>query len=304
MFLRIYTIFIVICFENSCLVPNRQCGGLGYTSQNNCCEPLTCVHRNMKLSQCLYIPPKKSNSECLFENDSCEKNSECCKGLLCQYSTFYQSNVCTVNYFQDNKIQKVGEKNNNLNAKMNTSMDCCQPSCLNTLIQNTTFLQLSQCTQNNFWPFNSSDYNAYGFATVNNLLINDTTCCGCYEMYIKSLYKKIVVQVINQFSSNETSADVDDKKYFFINVAGAPMKNTMCLNNQLFYYTHQNIEFDSTTKCNNLDSEISDSCFWNFNFLEGNQDFDIIYRRVYCPSNLVDQTQCRPTDDSNYPLLN
>ena len=293
--------FISLVF--SCLEPNIQCGGIGWTKQINCCPPLQCKFRTFQYSQCLYIPP---SDMCMAEYDPCTNTSDCCPGLKCAYSPDDFAMVCMVDWIQDGKVILRGQSYAKVNMTpitANTSMfwDCCQPTCLPKIDFFTT------CAQ--YLPFyDKNNSTVYAFATANTPFAGDVDCCTCYEVNLTSPNRRFVFQVINKYDfTNNNDFNISTDRKFYFNIPGKTMaKLNNCITNKLVYnlnsLLYKTVSFDSGDKCKLLPVlDFITGCSVFQQSLKDLSDAQIKHRRVFCPSALADKSQCRLADDSLYP---
>ena len=57
----------------------------------------------------------------------------------------------------------------------------------------------------------------------------------------------------------------------------------------------------SLSQCDALPDSLKSGCQFRFNWLGGADNPGVIFRRVYCPAELVAKTGCRRNDDAGYP---
>ena len=316
--------FLFLSLTHACLGPNTKCGSLGYTGPNNCCAPMTCVYRTTYVSQCLYVPP---NDKCPTEYYSCANDSDCCPGLTCIMTDngFITGSVCRINYTQDNITTYAGGRKvinySPFSAFLTTSWDCCMPSCMSNSIANDSISNTSNtsmtssvssfisdlngsidinngtnCNNNLYQPITTDKDSAYAYASITSYMMNNdiAQCFACYELNLKTMPKKLTIQVINVIPSNSSNIN------FFINVPGSAVINQNCPENQRISVLYQLFKIDSSEKCSKLVNKGEEGCRWKYNFLEGKDRFEVRYKRVYCPYSLVNQTNVRLDDDKNF----
>lgn len=202
--------------------------------------------------------------------------------------------------------------------------DCCKPSCgwelkakFNRPVQtcNATGAPLDvkvgtgckggdgyQCSDQQPWAVN--DTFSYGFAGVyftGHPEIETFWCCACYQLDFTDdplRGKSMIIQASN------TAYDVTTANRFSLAIPGGNQTKEDGCSRQ--YGMDQNVfgqmgsGLGSKGDCDKLPQELRDACKWRFDWYKDASFPAVKFKRVTCPKELTDKTQCIRDDDKTF----
>ncbi|KAL0485749.1 endoglucanase [Acrasis kona] len=196
------------------------------------------------------------------------------------------------------------------NAKTTRYWDCCKPSCawpdnvptggaVNSCLKDGYNLAPPNarnicgggggpggpnfvCT--NQQPFSIGDI-LYAFSASN------VECCTCYELQFTDTAlagKTMITQVINK------GGDLG-QNHFDIQIPGGGLGIFDGCTPQYGSWSggERYGGVSSAAQCNNLPEQVRGGCFWRFNDFRNADNPNVNFRRINCPSALVDRSNCR-----------
>ncbi|KAH7116901.1 endoglucanase [Dendryphion nanum] len=154
------------------------------------------------------------------------------------------------------------------------------------------------CTNQHPWAIN--DTLSYGFAGVFLAGYNLEThwCCACYQLDFLSdplKGKSMIVQASN------TAFDVKTSDRFSLAIPGGNQTADDGCNKQ--YSLDQTVfgqrgsGVGSKSDCDKLPQDLRDSCKWRFDWFKDAAYPEVKYKRVACPKEITDKTQCIRNDE-------
>jgi len=150
------------------------------------------------------------------------------------------------------------------------------------------------CADQQPWIINSSL--SYGYAAAH--LKGQTEaewCCACYELTFSTLgNKKFIVQITN------TGGDLGDN-HFDLQIPGGGVG---IFNGCSVIYGAPTDGWgkryggvDSEAQCEQLPAELQKGCKWRWTFLNGADNPPMEFKRVKCPKEILEKTDCVRKDE-------
>lgn len=164
-----------------------------------------------------------------------------------------------------------------------------------------------QCSNQQPWAVN--DTFSYGFSGVYIMpaltggKIEESWCCACYQLEFTSeplRGKTMVVQASN------TAYDIKTDNRFSLAIPGG---NTTSFDGCATQYGVDQSVFGSNNEgisnsddCSKLPEALKAGCEWRFDWFKDASYPSANFKRVTCPSELTDRTQCVRDDDKDVAL--
>jgi len=152
------------------------------------------------------------------------------------------------------------------------------------------------CNSNQPWAMN--DNLAYGFALAGfRVQPEHDWCCACYELKFTSgpvEEKSMIVQVIgHEFQF------VDEPYFSLLIPASSEIHEFACVEqwNATIGWSPKYDGITSRSECNKLPLSLQPGCFWRFDWFKNADKPDVTHRRVKCPPELTQKSNCRRNDD-------
>ncbi|KAF2033160.1 endoglucanase [Setomelanomma holmii] len=203
--------------------------------------------------------------------------------------------------------------------------DCCKPSCgwkykadvfnpVATCSKNGTTVDVNegtgcsggnafQCSSQQPWAVN--DTLAYGFAGAFLLpalageKLEEAWCCACYQLDFTSdplKGKSMIIQASN------TAYDITTANRFTLAIPGGNVSDITACASQYgvdqSVFGSPNTGVSSREQCQNLPEALRPGCQFRFDWMKGQTFQSANFRRVVCPKELTDKTQCVRKDDA------
>ncbi|KAF2834936.1 glycoside hydrolase family 45 protein [Patellaria atrata CBS 101060] len=156
------------------------------------------------------------------------------------------------------------------------------------------------CTNQSPWSVNETF--SYGFAGAYiQKHVEDYWCCACYHLKFKNgpaEGKEMIVQAHN------TAYDVTTSNRFILAVPGGNTSYAGACAKQfdvpetVFGQPWEGVS--DLEDCDNLPKPLRDGCRWRFDWFQNADYLDVDYKRVTCPTELTNITQCIRDDDQTF----
>ncbi|KAF1951079.1 barwin-like endoglucanase [Byssothecium circinans] len=159
-----------------------------------------------------------------------------------------------------------------------------------------------QCSDQQPWAVN--DTFAYGFAgafitpDLTGGKIEESWCCGCYQLDFTSDPLKGKTMVIQ---ASNTAYDIKTTNRFSLAVPGGNTTSHDACSRQ--YGVDQSVFGNNNTgvnrkeDCDRLPSNLKSACQWRFDWFKDASFPTAKFKRVACPTDLTNKTQCIRDDD-------
>jgi hypothetical protein len=141
-------------------------------------------------------------------------------------------------------------------------------------------------------PFNVSSSLSYGFvaARLKNKSERDT-CCACYELTFTTTSvkgKRMIVQVTN------TGYDLNNNHFDIAIPGGGQGVFLGCSSQYKNYFGGQRYGgISKQSECYKLPKSQLSGCLWRFGWFRNADNPQVIFKKVVCPSILLNITKCR-----------
>jgi len=316
----------------SCVAQYGQCGGIDYRGSTECCVPSICEHNNLWFSQCIpsSAPSTAGCSgvygQCGGENWS---GPTCCDYSICTYSDSYYSQCLrnsssssnsestTSTSTQRSSTSSTMQSSENENRRLGVTTrygDCCKASCgwlgkaaVTNPVQTCESDGITpvdvntqsgcnggtayMCNNQQPWSINSTLSYGYAAAHISNQDESDW-CCACYSLIFTSgpvIGKELIVQVTN------TGGDLGND-HFDLQMPGGGVGVLDGCSSQFPGSYSWGQRYDGVSQrsdCDNLPAVIQSGCYWRFDWFMNANNPTISFKKVDCPSALIDNTQCQ-----------
>jgi len=270
---------ITISSTQACSPLYSQCGGKDWKGSTNCCSGSKCEYQNEWYFQCLpgnggseIINPPTAVVNSSPANGKTTRYWDCCKASCAWAGKASVSNP--VHTCQANGFTSVGVND--------------QSSCNGG--------DAYMC--NNQQPWAVNDNLAYGFAAAYLTGQSESSwCCACYSLVFTSdpvNGKELIVQVTN------TGGDLGEN-HFDLQIPGGGVGIFNGCSKQFgtssdgwgdrYGGVHQRSD------CAQLPQQLRSGCEWRFDWFKSADNPTMTLKRVPCPKEIIEKTQCKRQDE-------
>ncbi|UJR23216.1 hypothetical protein I4U23_026235 [Adineta vaga] len=276
--------------NQNCVVMYQQCGGINYYGSTTCCDGSACNYLNDYYYQCLpngnptATPPSTTSSSAGSSSSSSSSSTQANNGNEQAGVTTRYWDCCKASCAWPGK------------ASVSSPVQSCKKNGVDSIDANAVSVcdggESSMCNNQQPWSVNSTFSFGYAAAHISNQGESDW-CCACYLLTFTSgpvTGKKMMVQVTN------TGGDLGNN-HFDLQMPGGGLglfdgcsRQFGITNIDLWGARYGGVS--SIGQCENLPAVLRPGCYWRFQWFQNADNPSMTFKKVDCPHELTDNTQC------------